>query len=133
MKLLWLTTIMFFIIKTHKNISFDYFHQAKVAKTSLLTLSQLPLIPLLILLDHMDSILRPAVPPKPLHQPIRKLVTTVNSSLFLGYGIQGDVGLPGDPGQPMINGVVEFVGFPKGDKGKQVCWKTNSGHFMGLD
>ena len=31
------------------------------------------------------------------------------------------MGLPGDPGQPMINGVVEFVGFPKGDKGMQVC------------
>lgn len=51
-------------------------------------------------------------------------VTSVNSSLLLGYGIQGDVGLPGDPGQPMINGVVEFVGFPKGDKGMQVCWKN---------
>lgn len=50
-------------------------------------------------------------------------MTSVNSSLFLGYGLQGDVGLPGDPGQPMINGVVEFVGFPKGDKGMQVCWK----------
>lgn len=34
------------------------------------------------------------------------------------------MGLPGDPGQPMINGVVEFVGFPKGDKGMQVCWET---------
>lgn len=50
-------------------------------------------------------------------------VTSINSSLFLGDAIQGDVGLPGDPGQPMINAVVEFVGFPKGDKGLQVCWK----------
>ena len=36
------------------------------------------------------------------------------------------MGLPGDPGQPMINGVVEFVGFPKGDKGTQVCWRDSA-------
>lgn len=34
------------------------------------------------------------------------------------------MGLPGDPGQPMVNGVVEFVGLPKGDKGTQVCWNN---------
>lgn len=39
------------------------------------------------------------------------------------------MGLPGDPGQPMINGVVEFVGFPKGDKGMQVCWETQAFYF----
>lgn len=48
--------------------------------------------------------------------------TLVNRSLSLGYEIQGDAGLPGDPGQPMINGIVEFVGFSKGNKGLQVCW-----------
>lgn len=42
-------------------------------------------------------------------------------SLFLGYRIQGDVGPPGDPGRPLVNGVVEFVGIPKADKGTQVC------------
>lgn len=42
-------------------------------------------------------------------------------SLFLGYRIQGDVGPPGDPGRPLVNGVVELVGFPKGDKGTKVC------------
>lgn len=56
--------------------------------------------------------------------PIIAKVTSVNSSLFLGYGIQGDVGTPGDPGQPLINGVVELMGFPKGSKGMQVRWKT---------
>lgn len=45
----------------------------------------------------------------PLHPVLYK------NSLFLGYRIQGDVGLLGDPG------VVEFVGVPKGDKGTQVC------------
>lgn len=48
-------------------------------------------------------------------------VTTLNSCVFLGYGVQGEVGLPGDPGQPMVNGAVEFLGFPKGHKGIQVC------------
>lgn len=65
------------------------------------------------------------MPRNSLPSPYRRIpvatLTRVNNSLFLGYGIQGDVGLPGDPGQPMINGVVEFVGFPKGDKGMQVC------------
>lgn len=60
-----------------------------------------------------------------LGSPPPSLSPGVNRSLFLGYGIQGDVGLPGDPGQPMINGVVEFVGSPKGDKGTQVCWKQH--------
>ncbi|PWA19864.1 hypothetical protein CCH79_00015890 [Gambusia affinis] len=36
-----------------------------------------------------------------------------------GKGDKGDVGLPGEPGQPLINVIVEFVGFPKGDKGLQ--------------
>jgi len=31
------------------------------------------------------------------------------------------VGQPGDPGLPLVNGVVELVGFPKGDKGTKVC------------
>lgn len=48
-------------------------------------------------------------------------VTTLNSCIFLGYAVQGEVGLPGDPGQPMVNGAVEFLGFPKGHKGIQVC------------
>lgn len=48
-------------------------------------------------------------------------ITTLNSCVFLGYAVQGEVGLPGDPGQPMINGAVEFLGFPKGHKGIQVC------------
>lgn len=48
-------------------------------------------------------------------------VTTLNSCVFLGYAVQGEVGLPGDPGQPMVNGAVEFLGFPKGHKGTQVC------------
>lgn len=34
---------------------------------------------------------------------------------------QGEVGLPGDPGQTMVNGAVEFLGFPKGHRGIQVC------------
>lgn len=45
------------------------------------------------------------------------------NSLFLGYRIQGDVGLPCDSG-PLVNGVVEFVGVPKGDKGTQVYAMT---------
>lgn len=48
-------------------------------------------------------------------------VTTLNSCVSLGYAVQGEVGLPGDPGQPMVNGAVEFLGFPKGHKGTQVC------------
>lgn len=47
--------------------------------------------------------------------------TTLNSCVSLGYAVQGEVGLPGDPGQPMVNGAVEFLGFPKGHKGTQVC------------
>lgn len=43
------------------------------------------------------------------------------------------MGLPGDPGQPMINGVVEFVGFPKGDKGMQVCWKKKTATRLRVD
>lgn len=75
-----------------------------------------------------------SAPPRPVNTPsphaasfpAGAAVTNINSSLSLGYGIQGDVGVPGDPGQPMINGVVEFVGFPKGDKGTQVCLGTQT-------
>ncbi|TWW63572.1 hypothetical protein D4764_03G0005800 [Takifugu flavidus] len=46
-------------------------------------------------------------------------VTTLSSCVSLGYAVQGEVGLPGDPGQSMVNGAVEFSGFPKGHKGTQ--------------
>ncbi|KAF3837388.1 hypothetical protein F7725_004852 [Dissostichus mawsoni] len=42
-------------------------------------------------------------------------------TLTIYKGDKGDAGSPGEPGQPLINGIVEFVGFPKGDKGLQVC------------
>lgn len=62
------------------------------------------------------------VPPSP-PDLIGSLPFSVYRSLFPGYGVQGDVGLPGDHGQPMINGIVELLGYPKGDKGMQVCWE----------
>lgn len=34
---------------------------------------------------------------------------------------QGDVGLPGPPGPPPSTGILEFMGFPKGKQGDQVC------------
>lgn len=56
---------------------------------------------------------RPAIRPSCLYK----------NSLFLGYHTQGDVGLPGDPGRPLVNGFAEF-GVPKGNKGTQVCVLT---------
>lgn len=99
----------------------------------MLTTSLLSLAPLLRLCTTARS--RPQCAPSPTPTPSSRVfmavfihlvlpvitVTTLNSCVSLGYAVQGEVGLPGDPGQPMVNGGVEFLGFPKGHKGTQVC------------
>lgn len=70
-----------------------------------------------------QTTLQPAPsPPPPSSRPHhRDPCKKQKNFLFLGCRIQGDVGQTGDPGRPLANGGVELVGFPKGDKGAQVC------------
>lgn len=66
--------------------------------------------------------LLPSNPPLP-QPPSCCHVKTLSSLVTV---TQGDVGPQGDPGRPLVNGVVEFVGFPKGDKGPEVCDERNT-------